>query len=310
MTPDHLSAMPSMIFMAIVAAALAAHVTRLAGPDRLVHGLYALIAAGLFYLFGTAALGWNFIPREALLGCYALAFLAVAGLAASGRAQGLPVNSLLIQLAAMAYMWGPINYWKPPFAALFLLYFVVELAGWIRGRQPAAAENEDSHRPPLIPPKPVRGLREFALIGAGAALVYSFAAGTGAAPVAETPPAEEAAAEPSAPEQAASEQAAAEPSGGETAAASAESEAAPSAAATETAAREPDAAPAAPAEPVAPPPPVVYKTVTGDTLKSIARKLYGKPEKWRAIASVNPTLKPGVKLKAGQTVKLPEPPTR
>ncbi len=55
----------------------------------------------------------------------------------------------------------------------------------------------------------------------------------------------------------------------------------------------------------------VYTVAAGDTLKSIAKKLYGKPEKWRAIAKANPGLKGGYKLKAGQVIiYLPESPKR
>ncbi|PPD45908.1 MAG: hypothetical protein CTY15_03405 [Methylocystis sp.] len=301
MNPDLLSATVSMAFMAIVAAALLAHLTRIAGPDRFLHAAYAATAAGLFYLFGSAAFGWSFIPREALFGLYALLFVAVVAVALIRRnAIGIPVASLMIQFAGMAYMWAPANYWKPPLAALFLLYFVIEAAGWIRGRQPAPEADDDKRRPPLIPPKPIRGLSEIALAGVAAAMVYVFTAGMGKAPVAATPPAEQASAETPTAEPEASTQ-----SG------SGASESAP----VETAAKEPEAAEpaqAAPAEPAPAEPAAAnsYTALAGDTLKTIAKKIYGKPDKWRALASANPGLKPGVRLKAGQVVALPEPPAK
>ena len=51
-----------------------------------------------------------------------------------------------------------------------------------------------------------------------------------------------------------------------------------------------------------------YTAKAGDTLRSIARKLYGKPEKWRALAEANPGVKPNAKLKAGQAIRLPPAP--
>jgi nucleoid-associated protein YgaU len=303
MNPDLLSAPVSMVFMAIVAAALFAHLSRITGPDRFLHAAYAATAAGLFYLFGSAAFGWSFIPREALFGLYALLFVAVVAVALIRRnATDVPVASLLIQFAGVAYMWAPENYWKPPLAALFLIYFVIETAGWVRGRQPARDADADTRRPPLVPPRPVRGVSEIALAGAAAAMVYVFGAGMGKAPVAATPPAEQASAAPN--ETAAAENdAAAQPEG------AAESQPAP----METAAKEPEAAPAEQAAaPEAAPEaaPDNYTALAGDTLKSIARKLYGKSDKWRAIAKANPGLKPGARLKAGQVVALPEPPAK
>ncbi len=64
-----------------------------------------------------------------------------------------------------------------------------------------------------------------------------------------------------------------------------------------------------PEPPLASMPPIKkdsYTAVAGDTVKSIAKKLYGKPEKWRAIAKANPGLKPSSKLRAGQVIYLPE----
>ncbi len=303
MTPDLLSANVSMVFMAIVAAALLAHLSQIAKPDRLIHALYAVTAVGLFYLFGAAAFGWNFIPPAIWFGLYAALFIGVAAVAAMRRNQtggeSVPYASLMIEQAAMAYMWAPATYWKPPLAALFLLYFILETVGWLRGRHPApqADEELEARRPPLIPPKRIRGLREFALAGAAAAMVYVFGVGTGKSPVAAKPP-----------EQSVNEQAGAEspaPQADEAAQTeAAQPEAVP---ATESASKEPET-PAAPAE--QPAPAKSYTAAAGDTLKSIARKLYGKPEKWRAIANANHGLKLSGKLKAGQIISLPEPPTK
>lgn len=310
MNPDLLSANVSLAFMAIVAAALLAHLTQLATRRRLLHGVYAATAAGLLYLFGTKALGWNFIPREVLLAVFAALFVAVAGVARLRRGKGeeIPWIGLLIEQGAMAYIFAPVTYWKPPLAALLLLYFLLELFGWLKGREETsatAAETRDP-RPPLFPPKRVRGVRELALAGAAAALAYVFAMGTGKAPA---PPAPE--------EQASVEQPAAEPSSSAETSSSAENETAeapapleeskpPETAQAPEAATPPDAAPAEkPAAPEA-----TYTAKAGETLKTIAKKLYGKTDKLRALTAANPGIKPGAKLKAGQVIKLPEPPAK
>jgi LysM repeat protein len=304
MNPDLLSANVSLAFLAVVAIAMLAHLSQLAGEHRLLNGLYAATAAGLVYLFGSKALGWSFLPREALFALYAGLFVVVAGLALlrRGKDGDIPWIGLLIEQAAMAYIFAPLNYWKPPLSALLLLYFLLELFNWLKGREEAVANGaEKDHRPPLFPPKRVRGAREFAAAAAAAALVYVFAMGVNRAPIAGEPEAqakvEQTSAEPSAE--------AAEPSA--EAAAPAESQSAETPAATEEAkpaetAQAPEAAapPPAPAE--------TYTAKAGDTLKSIARKLYGKTNKLAALSSANPGVKPATKLKAGQVIRLPEPP--
>lgn len=307
MNPDLLSVNVSLAFMAIVAAALLAHLTQLATRRRLLHGVYAATAAGLLYLFGTKALGWNFIPREVLLAVFAALFVAVAGVALLRRGKGeeIPWIGLLIEQGAMAYIFAPGSYWKPPLAALLLLYFLLELFSWLKGREETATETKDP-RPPLFPPKRVRGVRELALAGAAAALAYVFAMGTGKAPVAPAPE-----------EQANVEQRATEPSSSaetsaptenqtaEAPAPSEESKQAETAQAPE-ATTTPDAAPAE--KPAAPED--TYTAKAGETLKTIAKKLYGKADKLRALTAANPGIKPGAKLKAGQVIKLPEPPAK
>ena len=51
--------------------------------------------------------------------------------------------------------------------------------------------------------------------------------------------------------------------------------------------------------------PVTYTIGRGDTLATIATKLYGDPKKWTAIAQANPGLNPD-RMKVGQVIKLPD----
>lgn len=47
-----------------------------------------------------------------------------------------------------------------------------------------------------------------------------------------------------------------------------------------------------------------YRVARGDTLRAIAKRLYGEESRWRDIAAANPSLNPK-KLRAGQTLNLP-----
>jgi hypothetical protein len=174
MNPDLLSADVSLGLMAPVAAALVAHLSQIAGPHRLRHALYAATAAGLFYLFGGRALGWSFLPREALALAFGALFVFVATNAwrADEEEPEIAWGGLLVETGAMAYLFAPLSWWKPPVSALLLLYFLIELFTLLKGREEYAAGAGQDHRPPLFPPKRTRGLRELASAAAAAALVY------------------------------------------------------------------------------------------------------------------------------------------
>ncbi len=125
MNPDLLSPNASIGFMAILSVALLAHLSRIVGPHRLVHLIYAVTAAGLLYLFGARAFGWAFVPRWLLLALYTALSIAVVTTVVVRKARdgeaGFFWGAMLIQQAAMAYIFAPFIYWKPPISALLLL---------------------------------------------------------------------------------------------------------------------------------------------------------------------------------------------
>ncbi len=64
---------------------------------------------------------------------------------------------------------------------------------------------------------------------------------------------------------------------------------------------------AAPLAPAPPPPPDTYTVGAGESLRSIAAKLYRNSGRWRDLAAANPGLDPHRRLHSGQVLKLPEP---
>ncbi len=181
------SAYVAVVLMAALAAALLFHLSRILGPQRLLHAAYAAAALGLFYLLGATAFGWTFDRQGALLWVYLAFFLLAAGIAARRRmmlgAIGLPWLSALIQLGVVAYMFAPDSFRKPPVTAALFLYFIFEALVWLRGREaqepaPSVGAN-DRERPPLFMPKRRRGLAEASL--AAAAIADRLSARRGAA---------------------------------------------------------------------------------------------------------------------------------
>jgi hypothetical protein len=317
MNSNPTSAYAAVILMAALAAALPFHLSRILGPQRLVHAAYAAAALGLTYLLGARAFGWAFSGQGALLWAYLALFAAAAAIAARRRltlgAIGLPWLSALIQLGVVAYMFAPESFRKPPVTAALFLYFVFEALVWLRGReaQDAAppAEADSRERPPLFPPQRRRGLAEVSLATAAVAIAFLLVAGPQRAHVdAESESAQE---EPQVEQTASDETPSAEESALEANAPSPDEAAKTGSAVGEPQDAAPQVAARAPVEaaPTTARDPGVYAARAGDTLKSIARRLYGATGKWRVLADLNPELK-SKKLRAGQLVKVPSAPTR
>ena len=305
------------ILIAAFVAALLFHLSRMLGRQRWVHAAYAAAAVGLIYLLGVGAFGWAFDGQDALFWLYAALFVVTGVIAARRRATlgaiGLPWLSALIQLGVVAYMFAPEPFRKPPVTAALFLYFLFEAVVWLRGREESVGDASRRRRSETAAALPAaaasrrrrsfprcRGyfdrlsaLRRAPRGQCGSRLCDGAAAGPAdrrAAATAETAASEEAPAAPAAPDQA-------ESSGS---AAGEQTEAAP-----QVATREPSPAPAS----TVAKDPGVYTARAGDTFKSIARRLYGTADKWRALAAANPDLK-AKKFRAGQLIKLPSATTR
>lgn len=301
------------ILIASLVAALLFHLSRILGRQGWVHAAYAAAAMGLVELLGSAAFGWHFDGQGALLWVYLAFFVLAAAVAARRRLTlgviGLPWLSALIQLGVVAYMFAPEPFRKPPVTAALFLYFLFEAAVWLRGREdePATADDDDDRkRPPLFPPQRRRGIAEASLAVAALAIAYLLVVGLRPANV-----------DPDAATAGQNELQAEEAAATNETAASEETPAAPDDAANSTSAssEQPDAPPpqvaasepTAPLAPTAAKDPGVYTARAGDTFKSIAKRLYGTAEKWRALADANPALK-AKRFRAGQLIKLPSAP--
>lgn len=309
---DVLTANLPLLLIALLAAAFVLHLFRLTTPARWLHAAYAASALGLILVLGARTYGWSAVSPTVLMWVFLVLFLAVAAVAARRRIErgriGLPWLSALIQLGAVAYMFAPAQFWKPPLAFLLFLYFAAELVSWLRGQEEEIdAAEDDDHRPPLFPPKRQRGLTEASLAAAAATMIYVMAVGPRAPVVAPEEPQQEASAESTSVE---GESAAPETATADTAPTTSEPPAgdAASAETPKVATAEPQAPAASGAEAPAAPG-ATYTVLAGDTYKSIAKRLFGDRKKWRAIADANPGVK-GNKLRAGQVLKVPDMPQR
>lgn len=192
------------------------------------------------------------------------------------RREKFPVWPMLMLMLSAAYLSAPATIWRPPLTLLVFLWCLFTAFGFARGREPeTVVDPRFPARLPLRRPRRVYGLREvaFAAIAGVLALMLGARLFRPDPPPVETPAAQE---ESDAPENV-------DPP-------------AESADTKEQPAAEPPAAE-----------PETYAARAGDTFKSIARRLYSDASKAREIARANPDMKPTVKLRAGQKIKLPTP---
>lgn len=306
---------PAVILIAALAAALIFHLSRVSGPQRLVHAAYAAAALGLSYLLGAAAFGWAFEGQGALLWAYLALFVLAAVIATRRRltlgAIGLPWLSATIQLGVVAYMFAPESIRKPPVTAALFLYFIFEALLWLRGRQiedpSAPGADKARKRPPLFTPQRRRGLAEISLAAAAVAISYLLFVGPAAHVRSGSDLAQHE--EPQI-EQTAEETTGVEEPAAETIPATTDEASTTENRGSETAEAARQVAAHTPVEhPTAATEPEVYTARAGDTFKSIAKRLYGATSKWRAIADANPHVK-SKRLQAGQLITLPSSPIR
>ncbi len=270
MNPDLLSAKLSM---AVLAALIAAWITIIAVMKKrefTSDALYALAALGLIAFYGEAALGARLTDHAVAMWAYLAMAVLVAGAFLLKRIT-FPLASTLTLMPAMAYLFSPTEFWRSPLTLLLFVWCVFAAFGFARGEEAAPMIDEAfPGRLPLRQPPRIRGAREIALaiVTSALALIFGVALFWPAPPPVETPTAQE------------------ESVTSETAEAPTESQETKEAPVEE---------------------PASYTARAGDTFKSIAKQLYGDAKRARDIARVNPTIKPAVKLKAGQKIMLPTP---
>lgn len=270
MNPEFFSAKLSMAMGAALVAALAGFVARLRQQFEWREASYGLAALGLIAYFGAAAMGARFIDHAVAMWFFLAGAAFITGANFFSR-PSFPLWPTLTPMLATAYLFAPASIWRWPLTLPLFAYSIFSAIGFARGEEPAPVIDERyPGRLPLRRPSRIRSAREMAcvVIAAALALVFGAALFWPAPPPVESPAAQE-----------------------------------------ETISPETADAPTKSAETKEAPveEPASYTARAGDTFKSVARRLYGDAAKARDIAQVNPAIKPGARLRAGQKIALPTP---
>jgi len=288
-----LSETPSLVWIAALAAVLlfhCSHLFRMCGDPRWYHSAHVVMLLGMLYMFSGAAFGLHLLPPSAWTLVYVATSTAILGwmLISSGTfVQEALGGGARLQQVAMIHMWAPMRVWLPLLTFGFVLYFIAEVVAWLANAysklEPlAAAEAHARHSGGSLEPRSVFG--DVCMTIMAASIAYMFVSMQLTAPTIRRPG------------QVAENRSAA-PSGSTPTLHQAQS------------------APAAPPQvaklPPSPEPGIAasgggksYKIVAGDTLRTIAKRVYWRVGLLDRIAKANPCLDPR-HWRVGRVIKLP-----
>ena len=282
-----LSETPSLLWLTALAVVLlfhCSHLLRMRGEPRWYHCAHVVMLLGMLYMFAGVAFSLPLVPPRAWTLVFVATSAAIVSWILIKLVRGRPLKKLwavaLIQQVAMIYMWAPMQVWLPLLTYGFVLYFSVEIIAWLTNAysklEPlAAAEAHIRHAGGSLEPRSIFG--DVCMTIMAASMAYMFVAMQLMAPT------------PRRPQQVAEDRLEAR----------SDSASVPQQArsATEPPRREPEVRASRGEE--------SYKIAAGDTLWSIAGRVYGHARLWDRIAKANPDLNP-YHLRVGQVITLPE----
>ncbi len=296
---DLLSETPSLVWIAALATVLlfhCSHLFHMRGEPRWYHSAHVVVLLGMLYMFAGAAFGLHLLPPSAWTLVYVATSTAILGWMLIRLARGRSFKKLwavaLVQQVAMIYMWAPMRVWLPLLTFGFVLYFIAEVVAWLANAysklEPlATAEAPARHFGGSLEPRSVFG--DLCMTIMAASMAYMFVSMQLMAPTTCRP--------------------------GQVA----DNRSAAPSVATPTphqAQSAPEAPPRVAKLPPSPEPEIAasgggksYTIVAGDTLRTIAARVYGRAGLWDRIAKANPGLDPR-HLRVGRVIKLPAPEPR
>lgn len=175
--PAYFPGWVSILFAVGLALGIAHHLPCLAGAraggpaNRAFHAGHTTMALSMIYMYLSMSYDWNWLPAAWQMWFFAATSAAIAGYiaVALGRRQGVNLLwfLLLIQHAAMVYMWYPMMRWNAIAIFVLVSWFAAEAAGWVTNLLPDDVRIRQNRRwlpyrvgavapvPETVPPAPV-----------------------------------------------------------------------------------------------------------------------------------------------------------
>lgn len=288
-----LSARASVVWIAALCAVLVFHCTHIArmhGEHRWYHSAHVIMLVGMLYMYAAVAFGLDWLSTDYWIILYSVTSAAIILWILIRYSQHRSLSNLwllvLVQQAAMIYMWVPMRDWVPQLSYGLVLYFTLEAVSWLihaYGRlEPSAAL--PAHGSLTFDPEFNSVFGDLCMTLMAASMAYMFAGMQLMMSMPRTP------------HRAAVQQ---------HSVLSSEAGVSNDTHKPQSLAKAPEAAEGVPGAQEAPKA-ETYTIRAGDTLSAIAVRRYGSARQWRKITRANPGLDPR-RLRVGQVIKLPEP---
>ena len=134
--PDFFPGWVSLLFTAGLALGIAHHVPCLISShgSRWFHAGHTAMALSMIYMYLSMSYDWNWLPATWQMWFFVATSVAITAWLLTKVLRRQPVNFLwillLIQQAAMAYMWYPMMRWNAILIFVLVSWFAVETFGW------------------------------------------------------------------------------------------------------------------------------------------------------------------------------------
>jgi hypothetical protein len=134
--PDFFPGWISLLFSAGLALGVAHHLPCLISShgSRWFHAGHTAMALSMIYMYLSMSSDWNWLPASWQMWFFVATSAVITAWLAAKIIRGQPVNFLwmllLIQQAAMAYMWYPMMRWNAIAIFVLVSWFAIEAFGW------------------------------------------------------------------------------------------------------------------------------------------------------------------------------------
>ena len=134
--PDYFPGWVSILFSLGLALGIVHHVPCLirGHGNRWFHAAHTAMALSMIYMYLSMSYDWNWLPATWQMWFFVATSVAITVWLLTKALRRQPVNFLwillLIQQAAMAYMWYPMMRWNAILIFVLVSWFAIEAFGW------------------------------------------------------------------------------------------------------------------------------------------------------------------------------------
>lgn len=127
-----------VVLLSVVLVFHCGHLIRMGGQNRWFHSAHIVMMLGMLDMYVSMEFGWQWLSAATWMWVYAAVTGAILAWLLARFAPRRPLSALwilvLVQQAAMIYMWAPpAAYWVPWITYGLAAYFAIEAAAWLSG---------------------------------------------------------------------------------------------------------------------------------------------------------------------------------